>query len=113
MKARNAIIGAAAMGLAALTGCAESEIAMEGDAVYCLRKPASNETENSDASLYIDATFHLRDGKGGFFNISTGIFGSRINEGLFERNYDAHSIDQNYFVSENVNVPGFVDDIGI
>ena len=113
MAIRNGLIGAAALGLAALTGCAESEITIEGDAAYCIREPAANENEATTIGIYIDATFHLRNGKGGFFNISTEIFGSHITSGLFEMNYDAHSTEQDYFVSEDLAVYGFVDDIDI
>ena len=79
MKARNAIIGAAAMGLAALTGCGAGDITMKGDAAYCVREAAANANEKTVLGIYVDAIFHVNGGDTGFSDISTRVYGKQYN----------------------------------
>ncbi len=114
MKARNAIIGAAAMGLAALTGCGAGDITMKGDAAYCVREAAANANEKTVLGIYVDAIFHVNGGDTGFSDISTRVYGSNITP-LFQLNYEDHdNLDVNYSVSrESVSVQGIVEDVSI
>lgn len=112
MKAKNAIIGAAA--LAAITGCGGGDISMTGDAAYCVRQQAANANEKTVLGIYVDAKLHVNGGDTGFSDISTRVYGSNITP-LFQLNYeDFGNLDVNYSViRESVSIQGLVEDVSI
>jgi hypothetical protein len=114
MKARNAIIGAAALGLAALTGCGAGDITMNGDAAYCVRQAAANANEKTVLGIYVDAKFHANTGDTGFSDVYTKVYGSNETV-LFPMNYeDLENLDVDYSaIGNSVSVQGFVNDVSV
>ncbi|MFA5887708.1 MAG: hypothetical protein WC852_03290 [Candidatus Nanoarchaeia archaeon] len=114
MKTRNAIIGTAALGLAAITGCDAGDITMNGDAAYCVREAAANANEKTVMGIYVNAKFHVNGGGSGFTDIYTMAYGSNETP-LFQMHYeDKGNLDVDYSAAEeNLSVQGFVNDISI